>query len=138
MLFWTFDFERKKVRRFFGYRSSKKNQNFQKILKKTLYKRVTLKRYNFASGAANPTFFFNSPCIVPFSTRYSFIWRQSLTKFWFYFLIQHVLQFHEKVRNLTILLTINIYIYNITLKTIISEASQFSYISIYISNYLAV
>jgi len=48
---------------FFGPFKYKKNYKFSKNIEKTPYRRVAQKRYNFAPGAANHTFF-DSPCII--------------------------------------------------------------------------
>ena len=50
MFFWTFDFERKIISRFFF--GTKKIYKFSKNIEKTQFR-----RYNFAPGAANHTFF---------------------------------------------------------------------------------
>ena len=49
-------------KRFFGFFVGHKVKSFQKILKKTPYRRVAQKGYNFAPGAANHIFF-DSPCM---------------------------------------------------------------------------
>jgi len=51
-------FRGKKVRGFFlGDWSTKKSYKFSKNIEKTPYRTVAQKRYNFAPGAANDTFF---------------------------------------------------------------------------------
>ena len=46
-----------------GHWSTKKKYKFSKNIEKPLYRRVAQKRYNFAPGAANHTFFY-SPLTV--------------------------------------------------------------------------
>jgi len=50
LLFWTLDFERKKVRRFFlCHWSTKKNYKFSKNIEKTPYRRVSQKKVQFCT-----------------------------------------------------------------------------------------
>jgi len=49
---------------FFGPLSTEKVTNFQNFFEKTLYMRVAQKRYNFAPGVANHTFFINPVYII--------------------------------------------------------------------------
>ena len=67
MLFWTFDFERKKIRGFsFGpLEYQKKITSFQKHWKKKDHTgELHKKRHNFAPGAANHTFFLTNPVCI--------------------------------------------------------------------------
>jgi len=58
LLFGTFDFERKKGSRIFlSHWSTNKNLKFPKNIEKKPYRRFTQKRYYFAPGVANNTFF---------------------------------------------------------------------------------
>ena len=64
MLFWTFDFERKKGFADFllGHWSTKKNTNFQKILKKYFTGELQKKVQGTKRGAANHSFFTHPVC----------------------------------------------------------------------------
>ena len=65
LAFLNFWFWEKKDSRIFFWAIGvpKKNYKFSKNIEKTPYRSVAQKRYNFAPGAANHTFF-DSPCIV--------------------------------------------------------------------------
>ena len=62
---------------FLGHWCTKQNYKFSKNIEKPLFRRVSQRRFNFAPGAANHTFF-DSPCIYLI---YVWFWKQGTDVF---------------------------------------------------------
>jgi len=102
-LWWSLFKRKKRFPDFFWYQKIK---NVQKILKKTPYRRVAQKRYNFAPGAANHTFF-DSPCIYLyiyiFVAQWQFLNNSCYGLFWWSFLRMNIsyetnVRRHERIK----------------------------------------